>query len=143
MSESVTWKMENHTKAKHEILRKYLAAWFPILSRFSKRILYIDGFAGPGIYKGGEYGSPVIAIRTATEHILKHRFNEIVFLFIEKDKERSEKLTEVLLSEFPTLPNENIKYFTTIKVALQPIQKHSQKHLGHLYHKHNVFEFDK
>ena len=28
-------------------------------------ILYIDGFAGPGEYEGGEAGSPIIALDTA------------------------------------------------------------------------------
>ena len=26
------WQIEEHTKAKHEILRRYLSAWFPILA---------------------------------------------------------------------------------------------------------------
>ena len=38
----------------------------PILSRGSfPEILYIDGFAGPGEYEGGEPGSPIIALETA------------------------------------------------------------------------------
>jgi len=86
MSEPTIWPLEDHTKAKHEILRNYLAAWFPILSIYSQRIVYIDGFAGPGVYSGGEPGSPVLAIKTAYEHLLKDRFKEIVFFFIEKGK---------------------------------------------------------
>ena len=54
------WELEPHTRAKHEILRRYLQAWMVILSqgRFPE-ILYIDGFAGPGEYAGGETGSPI------------------------------------------------------------------------------------
>jgi three-Cys-motif partner protein len=58
------WEIEPHTKAKHEILRRYLGAWFPILGSKIPKIVYIDGFCGPGRYKGGEEGSPIIAIRT-------------------------------------------------------------------------------
>ena len=106
---STTWPIEAHTKAKHEILNRYLAAWFPILSKWEGRLIYLDGFAGPGIYEGGEDGSPIIAMRTAVNHQLLSRFKEITFLFIEKDKARAQKLTEVLKERFPALPK-NIKY---------------------------------
>ena len=59
------WPIEPHTCAKHQILRKYLDAWLPILGTYNKRIVYIDGFAGPGEYKGGEPGSPIIALEAA------------------------------------------------------------------------------
>jgi len=110
LDNSVSWRINNITLAKHEILKNYLAAWFPILSQSFERILYIDGFAGPGVYEGGEEGSPIIAIKTAKEHILKHRFHEILFLFIEKDEARAENLKSVLLEKFPSLPNENMRY---------------------------------
>jgi three-Cys-motif partner protein len=53
------WKLEPHTRAKHEILKRYLQAWMIILSqgRFPE-ILYIDGFAGPGEYEGGKPDLP-------------------------------------------------------------------------------------
>ena len=35
------------------------------------KILFIDGFAGPGIYEGGEDGSPLIAIRAYQDHFAK------------------------------------------------------------------------
>ena len=89
---STIWKIEPHTKAKHEILKRYLGAWFPILSKWEGRLIYLDGFAGPGIYASGELGSPVIALETAVNHILLPRFKEITFLFIEKDKARAQKL---------------------------------------------------
>jgi three-Cys-motif partner protein len=56
---TTTWRLEAHTRAKHEILGRYLQAWTPILSASGlPHILYIDGFAGPGRYDGGEDGSP-------------------------------------------------------------------------------------
>lgn len=108
---SATWSMTPHTKAKHEILRRYLGAWFPILSRYSGRIIYLDGFAGPGVYEGGEYGSPVIALQTAVTHVLSSQLaeTEIFFFFIEKDQDRAKKLKEVLENKFPKLPK-NINY---------------------------------
>ncbi len=47
--QQVTWDLEDHTRAKHEILRRYLNAWFPILAQGGfPRMVLIDGFAGPG-----------------------------------------------------------------------------------------------
>lgn len=125
---ATVWSIEPHTKAKHEILQNYLKAWFPILSRWSGRIVYLDGFAGPGIYYGGEPGSPVIALETAVGHSLRQRFNEILFIFIEKEKDRATKLKEVLQSHFPSLPS-NMKYEVigaefapTLENALQSLE---------------------
>lgn len=127
------WSIEPHTQAKHEILRNYLKAWFPILSRWSGRIIYLDGFAGPGIYSGGEPGSPVIAIETAVEHNLRQHFGELFFIFIEKEPDRAAKLKEVLATRFPKLPK-NINYQVigaefapTLQEALQSLDQRNAK----------------
>src|SRR5438445_12315710 len=88
------WELEAHTRAKHEILRRYLQAWMPILSqgRFPE-MLYIDGFAGPGQYEGGEAGSPIIALDTALGFKPALRA-KVHFLFIEKDDDRAAHLRE-------------------------------------------------
>lgn len=106
------WPITPHTKAKHQILEEYLNAWFPILSRWDKRIVYLDGFAGPGKYSKGEDGSPVIAINTILHHPMFKKTIEVVFLFIDKDKSRSKILTETLSEKFSELPS-NIKYEIT------------------------------
>lgn len=72
-----------------------MKAWFPILSKYHKRILYIDGFSGPGIYSKGEKGSPLIALDIAENHIIEMQ-SEIVFIFIEADSERCETLKNIL-----------------------------------------------
>src|SRR5688572_18089678 len=93
---TTTWRLEPHTRAKHEILRRYLQAWTPILSKSgSPRILYIDGFAGPGRYAGGEDGSPVIALQAALRH-RERIHSEICFLFIEEDRERAAMLEQIV-----------------------------------------------
>jgi len=92
------WEIEPHTEAKHEILRYYLGAWFPILSTIHRRILYVDGFAGPGEYSKGEDGSPIIALKVALDHKFKNKLTrpgmELVFLFIEKDEARCQNLKQ-------------------------------------------------
>ncbi len=64
---AASWLLAPHTAAKLAILRSYLGAWFAILGRGTNfdRIIYIDGFAGPGRYKGGEDGSPIVALKAA------------------------------------------------------------------------------
>lgn len=89
------WHPEPHTQAKHEILKRYLQAWLPIMSKYNGRILYIDGFAGPGEYSKGEPGSPVIAINAAKEHKLKLNA-EILFWFIEAREDRYNHLKSIL-----------------------------------------------
>ncbi len=81
------WPIEPHTSAKHQILRKYLDAWLPILGTYNKRIVYIDGFAGPGEYKGGEPGSPIIALEAARTH-RANLAGELVFVFMEERPDR-------------------------------------------------------
>lgn len=105
------WELEPHTRAKHEILKRYLQAWMPILSQGGfPDILYIDGFAGPGRYAGGEDGSPLIALRAATarEPRLTANFR---FIFVELDEARGRNL-EQLVAEFP-LP-QNLKAQTEV-----------------------------
>jgi three-Cys-motif partner protein len=88
----VVWRLDPHTRAKHEILRHYLQAWFPIIAKSrSSRVVYYDGFAGPGRYRGGEPGSPIIAIDVAKDH-RGALPREIVFIFVEEDSGRADHL---------------------------------------------------
>ena len=94
---TTTWHIEQHTEAKHAILRKYLDAWLPIITRWNGRVLYIDGFAGPGEYIDGKDGSPIIAIKAVLEHKVNIE-SEIVMLFIEADKDRYDHLKQKISS---------------------------------------------
>ncbi|MGI6682045.1 MAG: three-Cys-motif partner protein TcmP [Myxococcota bacterium] len=89
------WEIDQHTKAKHDILRRYLTAWFPILGTQYSRVVYIDGFCGPGRYKGGEPGSPIVAVRAAINHYKEMR-QEIVFWFIDERQYRIDYLKQEL-----------------------------------------------
>jgi three-Cys-motif partner protein len=101
-TQQTVWRAEPHTFAKHAILRRYLEAWFPILSRQARQsgrgtqeILYIDGFAGPGEYEGKEPGSPVIAIQAALNHSLAFPV-PVRMLFLEERQDRLNHLRGVL-----------------------------------------------
>lgn len=89
--EETIWSIEPHTQAKHELLTRYLEAWFPIMASWNAKVLFLDGFAGPGRYKGGEPGSPLLAIGSAKKHesIIK---SDVLFFFNEADPERHAEL---------------------------------------------------
>jgi three-Cys-motif partner protein len=87
------WEIGEHTLGKHRVMKAYLDGWFPVISRYAGRVLFVDGFAGPGRYEGGEDGSPIIALKALRDHSYRPNMKaEFVFLFIEKDHERAEVL---------------------------------------------------
>lgn len=102
------WDKPPHTEAKHDILRKYLAVWIPILGSRGSNLIYIDGFAGPGEYikkctEEKEIGSPIIALNALEDQLNKLHTN-IHFLFVEQNKNRCDNLKKVL-STYSNLEN--------------------------------------
>lgn len=88
------WPLEPHTAAKHSILRRYLQAYYPKLASTRGLIVFVDGFAGPGEYEGGEPGSPIIALDVLTRHshLPNMKSCRFKFLFIEEKQARFEML---------------------------------------------------
>jgi three-Cys-motif partner protein len=101
------WAADEHTFAKHRLLRRYLDAWLPIMARFSSRLVLIDGFAGPGSYLGGQPGSPLVMLDAYLSHTHKSLAHlakvELVYVFIEQDRRRVAALAKELEAiELPT-----------------------------------------
>ena len=65
----------NLQRVKHELIRKYLAGWFPklALGLFGGRVLYIDTHASRGTHLNGELGSPLVALRALLDHDARER----------------------------------------------------------------------
>lgn len=63
------WPADPHTLAKIELVSRYVGKWISIVGRYfkGKQILFIEGFAGPGIYKDGERGSPIASIQAVSK----------------------------------------------------------------------------
>ena len=94
---STLWPLEDHTVGKHRVLQHYLDAWLPIMMSSNERILFIDAFAGPGEYKRGEKGSPVIALEAFLSHSNRNLMTgDLSFVFIEKDPPRAQHLKRVI-----------------------------------------------
>lgn len=106
-AKTTTWRAEPHTIAKHRILGKYLQGWMPaLLLGGHGRIVIIDGFCGPGEYVGGEEGSPIIALRAYLDHAHRSRMRgELIFLFIDKHRDRIEYLKKTALPRLGELPD--------------------------------------
>lgn len=63
----------------------------------------MDGFAGPGVYKGGEEGSPLLVLKSARDHTAALK-RELVFLFVEKDEQRFAHLKQMIEEIKSSLP---------------------------------------
>ncbi|WP_260326383.1 three-Cys-motif partner protein TcmP [Streptomyces sp. TLI_185] len=85
------WERDPHTAAKHNLLQQYLKAWAPILMSRHDVISYAEGFAGAGVYKRGEPGSPVIAYEVFADapHRLPKRMRVTL---VEEDARRVKEL---------------------------------------------------
>jgi three-Cys-motif partner protein len=92
--DDVVWEAFPHTLAKHQVYKQYLSKWMPIMVHSWKGdVTYAEGFAGPGVYAGGEPGSPIIALKTLVgDPALRSRARDLRFLFVERDQRRVERL---------------------------------------------------
>jgi three-Cys-motif partner protein len=106
-------KLQQHSVAKHNLLRSYLAAYFPTListpQQEELRLTIVDGFAGGGSYEhdvSGEImlGSPFICLKAAEEaealinlsdRVKKVRFN-VDFVFVEKNLDAANYLEKTI-----------------------------------------------
>jgi three-Cys-motif partner protein len=125
------WKIEPHTKAKHEILRRYLGAWFGIVGSRFPRCMYVDGFCGPGEYKKGEKGSPIVALEAAEPHSRRLK-GEAVFWFIDEDEDRILHLREKIASRkwpdsFTIRPPDCGKFHEKFLPLLDTIEKEGEE----------------
>ena len=83
-----------------------MGAWLPIMLYSNDRVLFIDAFAGPGEYLGGEEGSPVIALKALCERSDKDKMRgRIDYMFIEKDAARAAHLKKTIAPILSRLPN--------------------------------------
>jgi three-Cys-motif partner protein len=95
---------------KHQLLRKYLGAWFPILASRNGQVFYIDCHAGRGRHATGDDGSPILALRQLLEHKQRARIlasTKVQFLFFEAERSNYDQLTAEI-GALGTLPK-NVK----------------------------------
>jgi three-Cys-motif partner protein len=99
---TLLWERDPHTAAKHQLLNRYLMAWFPIVARYSRGgVTYVDGFAGPGKYTNSDESSPTIAMSQACRTEVAKWTNPLRLVFLESDARRVEHLRSLLLKNYP------------------------------------------
>lgn len=86
------------SKTKDSILGCYLAPYFSKVIPFSRDgIVYVDAFAGAGVFEDGEPGSPLIALRELRGAMGKQRqYPPIKIILGEKDDDIRAKLESVV-----------------------------------------------
>jgi len=99
------WEYREHTRVKHILLGKYLAAWIPILGKWNPKICYFDGFAGRGEYLDGTLCSPIIALKVADK--AANYFGKLLCILIEKEEDNYKNLEAVLQREKSNIKNWN------------------------------------
>lgn len=79
---------------KHGILKRYLTVFASKTGSTSKdgRVVFLDGYAGRGVYEDGSLGSPAIAAEAAVT--LARR--KLVGIYIEKDRQSCDHLRSML-----------------------------------------------
>jgi three-Cys-motif partner protein len=118
--------LRQHSVAKHNLLRAYLASYFPTLvsspHQEELRLTIVDGFAGGGEYShedSGEImlGSPFICLKAAEEaeaevnanRIKKVRFN-VDYFFVEKNRDAANYLNKTMhLQDYSSRLNKDIR----------------------------------
>ncbi len=77
------------SKIKDQILIDYLPPYLNKVKNLQRRIILVDGFAGPGYFEDGSFGSPYFICKIADKY-LKSRF---IAIFVNKEKQHHDKLT--------------------------------------------------
>jgi three-Cys-motif partner protein len=74
---------------KHAILERYLPMfmWKTGSTAPGKRVAYVDGFAGPGLYNDGSPGSPAVAVDTARAIVGKDGSERVDGYLVEENPE--------------------------------------------------------
>jgi three-Cys-motif partner protein len=92
------WNSEPRTLLKHQVYRQYLQCWMGKICQRFPRSAIVDAFAGPGGYRDGPDGSPVVIAKTFLEHSRLQRFNQLRLLCQEKRLDRRDELASRLAS---------------------------------------------
>ena len=92
----VVWPLEPHSKGKHDLLREYLPLWLRILGTWHGDLVLYDGFAGPGEYKDGEEGSPIIMLNAAADYAIQRPGARVHCVFVDNERERVDHLERLV-----------------------------------------------
>jgi three-Cys-motif partner protein len=112
-----------HSELKAQILEKYVPVWAGILirQRVSDRVIYIDLFSGPGIYKDGSESTPILVLKQVIQKPELH--NAFVSYFSDADADNVDAL-KLAVSELSNL--KALKYAPIVERAEITSESHLQ-----------------
>jgi len=93
------WRAKQEpTQLKHVLLEKYIRAWGTIIAKHFSRAVYVDAFAGRGLFDNGEPGSPLIVQNALEEVRRKNKKSRCAFevYAIEADEQHFDCLNKAL-----------------------------------------------
>lgn len=111
------------SEIKDQLLGGYLVPYFSKIMCTRKNTIYVDGFAGKGMFNDGKPGSPIIALEIIKESLEKSQFdNSINSYFVELNyaKELGKNI-----SEYKNKTIISGKYEDNIEKILQGKQQHN------------------
>jgi len=137
-SREIPWVIEEQTKVKHQLLNDYVQVWMLIIFRqqaklsLKQKVVYIDGFAGPGIYWADSTrtssvpGSPIIVAQKANECIAHDKSRRVYILGIDSERVCAESLQNILKEKNIYQQNWEVVY-DTFEVTMEKIFSHLNK----------------
>lgn len=144
---SNTAKFFDHKKSwslyKDRLLKNYLPLYLSKILSTKKDTLFIDGFAGRGVFDDGTEGSPLI-VKSCVENAMLHSNydNKIIPIFIESKKKNAKVLEQVLNCDWCYVVNGDYK-----KQAFDIIGRNSHRNIflyvdpfGIKHLQYNIFE---
>jgi len=80
--------VKDHSQIKLRAFQRYLKPWATMVGspRNVHRVWIVDGFAGPGTYRNGDKGSPVLALELADELVQSTTSYKIACILVEKSR---------------------------------------------------------
>lgn len=128
--------MLDHSKAKVELLRKYLEKYLNIIANngFTKRIDIFDLFCGEGMYEKGGSGSPIEILNALRELHLNNKAKiknipKVNLFFNDRSQEKIEKLKKIIIENELHDKTHGDLYFRNkdYKDIVDPLAKYTQK----------------
>jgi three-Cys-motif partner protein len=136
---SIPWVIQEQTKIKHILLKKYIDPWMKILLQSqhnfnkSEMLIYFDGFSGPGLYWKDErkiikcLGSPLIVANIAKKYLAGNSNRKIMIFCVDRDLD-SVKILDFYLNRFNYKYHQNWKvihneFDTTVNSLLDKFEK--------------------
>ncbi len=116
---------------KTAIVSKYFWAWAKVITptakKGSRKIAYIDLFAGPGRYKDGTKSMPLLILEQALQDVDMRQM--LVTMFNDKDENNSRSL-ETAIRELPGIGNlKHQPIISTQEVGTELVKMFEQMHL--------------